>query len=306
MYRSLLSRLGAGTVAAAVIVGGSLLAAAPASAADPNTITVANTAFQSGAGWGDGLAVTGVTFPATTEVTLTAGVGNGSSGDSWGETTVTTDGDGGFATTFVPEFGPYDVPDGSTAFVDASYVDPDTGETIFSNLVELQIAAFVAAPASTTIVPSCLGADAAASAGVVASGTGFGQFEEGVLVSVTDAAGVNFGDLQQYDADSTGTVTVSSQLFTSLGLIPDGNYTIAFSSTVTGLVTSGTFKVGDCTVPATVVASGPTEPVAAAPSAAVLANTGSSDAGVLVGGSAALLIAGAALLMALRRKNATA
>lgn len=297
MSRTILSRLGAGLVAAALVAGGSLLVAAPASAAG-ETITVANTAFQSGAGWGEGLKIEGTSFPALTEVTVNAGVGNGQSGDSWGETTVTTDAEGEFSTTFVPEFGPYDVPEGSTAYVAAGYVDAETEEFVSSNIVELQIAAFVPAAQNVIIDPICLSGDAVRDPGVTVFATGFGQFEE-ITYDVVDAAGVAVpGDNSTITADETGSVGPAPlSLFSTAGNIPDGVYTITFRGSVT---TAGLVTVGNCEVPVA-----PVEPAAVA-AAPQLANTGSSDAGILVGGSALLLLVGAALVVARRRQNADA
>ncbi|SKA89118.1 LPXTG-motif cell wall anchor domain-containing protein [Agreia bicolorata] len=305
MSRSILSRLGAGLVATALVAGGSLLMAAPASAAgEPNTITVANTAFQSGAGWGEGIKVAGTDFPATTEITVAAGVGNGQSGDGWGSTTVTTDANGAFSTTLIPENGPTNVREGFTASVVASYPDPDPlaeeGARIFSNAVELQIADFVPAPFTTTIDPICISGVDAATTGVNVSATGFGQFEEGVVYTLTDAAGTQIGDAEPVNIDETGSVAGTLTLQTTLdgvpsGPIADGVYTITFTGSVT---TAGLVTVGNCDAPVT-----PAEVVPAAPQ---LANTGSSDAGILVGGSALLLLVGAALMVARRRQNAAA
>ncbi|WP_374947937.1 LPXTG cell wall anchor domain-containing protein [Agreia sp.] len=300
MSRSILSRLGAGIVATALVAGGSLLVAGPATAAEPNTITLANTAFQSGAGWGAGIQVTGNDFPATTEVTIFAGIDNGSSGETWGETTVTTDEAGAFTTTFVPEAGPYDVAEDETASVVASYeVEGGDGEVPFvlSNVVELQIAAFVPAAQNVTVDPVCLSGDAVRDPGVLVGATGFGQFEEGITYSVTDAAGnvIPGDDDEPLTADETGSFEPQYlQLFSTAGNIPDGSYTITFVGSVT---TAGVFAVGPCDVPVVPAA------VSAAPQ---LANTGSSDAGILVGGSALLLLVGATLVVARRRQNAAA
>jgi len=303
MSRTILSRLGAGLVATALVAGGSLLVAAPASAAG-ETITVANTSFQSGAGWGEGLTVAGTSFPLETEVTIQVGVSNGTSGDGWGSTTVTTDGTGAFNTTFVPEFGPVDVSEGFTASVVASYLDPnpeaEEGARIFSNAVPLQIADFVPAAQNVVIDPICLSGDAVRDPGVTVFATGFGQFEE-VSYVVTDAAGnVVPGDDEPITADETGSVGPAPlSLFSSAGNIPDGVYTITFSS-ATVAATAGLITVGNCDVPVA-----PVEPAAVA-AAPQLANTGSSDAGILVGGSALLLLVGAALVVARRRQNADA
>lgn len=301
MSRTLISRLGAGVIAAALVAGGSLLAAAPATAAEPNTITVANTAFQSGGGWGAGLQIAGADFPASTLITLDVGAVAAATGDTWGETTVTTDASGAFTTTFVPEDGPYDLADGEQAVVVASYVDVETEAKVFSNVVQLQIAAFVPNAQTVTVDPICLSGDAARDPGVLIGATGFGQFEEGITYSVVDAAGtpVQGAEGQTLTADETGSLAPQPlTLYSTAGNIPDGQYTITFVGSVT---TAGVFQVGPCEVAAAPAAVEPAAAVSASPQ---LANTGSSDAGTLVGGSALLLLVGAALVVARRRQNA--
>lgn len=303
MSRTLISRLGAGVIAAALVAGGSLLAAAPATAAEPNTITVANTSFQSGAGWGAGLQITGAGFPASTPVTIHVGAVTADTGDDWGQTAVTTDASGAFITTFVPEIGPFDLAADEQAIVLAEYVDAESDATVFSNLVQLQIAAFVPNAQTVTVDPICLSGDAARDPGVMIGATGFGQFEAGITFSVVDAAGtaVQGAEGQTLTADATGSLPPKAlTLYSTAGNISDGQYTITFVGSVT---TAGVFQVGPCEVPATPAAVAPAAVVPASPQ---LANTGSSDAGALVGGSALLLLVGAALLVARRRQDATA
>ncbi|MBF4634921.1 LPXTG cell wall anchor domain-containing protein [Agreia pratensis] len=301
MSRSILSRLGAGLVAAALVAGGSLLVAAPASAAG-ETITVANTQFQSGAGWGEGIKVAGTAFPANTVVTVAAGASGTNSGDGYGQVDVTTDGAGAFTATLIPERGPYDLPDGWTASVVASYTSTDptvpAGTRIFSNRVELQIADFVPNDFTTTIDPICLSGVEAQTTGVNVSATGFGQFEEGVVYRLTDAAGTQIGADEPVDINETGSIAGNLTLAATLdgvpsGPIADGVYTITFAGSVT---TAGLVTIGNCDV-ATPNDVDPTPQ---------LANTGSSDAGILAGGSALLLLVGAALMVARRRQNAAA
>jgi LPXTG-motif cell wall-anchored protein len=304
MPRTLLSRLGAGVIAAALVAGGSLLSAAPAMAAEPGTIAVTNTAFQSGAGWGEGIQVSGTSFPASTVLTLNVGVVAGTTGDTWGETTVTTDAAGAFTSTFVPEFGPYDLADGEQAVVVASYVftEGDIAATIFSNVVQLQIGPFVPNAQTVTVDPICLSGDAARDPGVMIGATGFGQFEEGITYSVVNAEGTTVpgAEGKVLTADETGSLPSQAlTLYSTAGNIPDGQYTITFVGSVT---TAGVFQVGSCEVPAAPAAVEPAA-VSAAPQ---LANTGSSDAGILVGGGALLLLVGATLVGARRRQNATA
>lgn len=303
MSRTLISRLGAGVVAAALVAGGSLLAAAPAMAAEPNTITVANTSFQSGAGWGAGLQVAGTDFPASTVVTIHVGAVTTDTGSDWGQTTVTTDASGAFTTTFVPEIGPVDLAADEQAIVLAEYVDAESDATVFSNVVQLQIAAFVPNAQTVTVDPICLSGDAARDPGVMIGATGFGQFEAGITFSVVDAAGtaVQGAEGQTLTADATGSLPPKAlTLYSTAGNISDGQYTITFVGSVT---TAGVFQVGPCEVPATPAAVAPAGVVPASPQ---LANTGSSDAGALVGGSALLLLVGAALVVARRRQDATA
>jgi LPXTG-motif cell wall-anchored protein len=310
MSRTILSRLGAGVVATALVAGGSLLVAAPASAV--NDVVTPNSVVENTWGADGGVTVSGVFGAEGDTVTVDIVDSNVLSPatlsylDDDAVTTTTAGAGGAYSITFAYS----DIVGEPNDFA----ATPALGETPYALVFNLEsdaapvllpitVAAFAPATADTTIVPACIGADAAASVGVSATGTGFGQYEEGVLVSVTDANGVNFGTNETFDADSTGSITVTSKLSTNLGLIPDGNYTIAFSSVATGLVTSDTFKVGDCTVPTPVA---PVVPAAVVPAAPQLANTGSSDAGILVGGSALLLLVGAALVVARRRQNAAA
>ena len=301
MSRTILSRLGAGVIATALVAGGSLLAASPALAAGD---TVTPSTVISGT-WGTegGLTVSGT---GTVGDDLIVDITDANTGDygffASGEKAVEVGADGTYSVKFnwneeANDFSRLPAP-GDTPF--ALIENVTVGSEVAPIFLPITVTAFAPATADTTIVPSCIGADAAASVGVTATGTGFGQYEPGVLVSITDANGTNFGTNENFDADETGSVTVTSKLFTNLGLIADGNYTIAFSSTVTGLVTSDTFKVGACDV------ATPPAPAAVAPAAPQLANTGSSDAGVLVGGSALLLLVGAALVVARRRQNAAA
>jgi LPXTG-motif cell wall-anchored protein len=191
---------------------------------------------------------------------------------------------------------------------------PVLSDTVFAAVVNLtsdvepiflpiSVTAFVPNAQTVTVDPICLSGDAARDPGVMIGATGFGQFEEGITYSVVDAAGtpVPGAEGQTLTADETGSLAPQPlTLYSTAGNIPDGQYTITFVGSVT---TAGVFQVGPCDVPA---APAGVEPAAVVPAAPQLANTGSSDAGALVGGSALLLLVGAALVAARRRQNETA
>jgi LPXTG-motif cell wall-anchored protein len=297
MSRTILSRLGAGLVAAALVAGGSLLVAAPASAvAGDETLVLANSTYTAGS-WGEGVSFTGANYLPGATVEVGVGVSNGTSGDSYGSIDVVaneaglisgvlTSDDLAPSTTLQPGF---------TASAFSSY---EIEGEFFGAAAPIELLPFVPAAQNVIIDPICLSGDAVRDPGVSVFATGFGQFEV-VTYTVTDAAGtVVPGDGNTVTADETGSVGPAPlTLFSTAGNIPDGVYTITFSGSVT---TAGLVTIGGCDVP--VVPAAPAA-VAAAPQ---LANTGSSDAGILVGGSALLLLVGAALVVARRRTNAAA
>ena len=304
MSRSILSRLGAGLVATALVAGGSLLVAGPASAANdvvtPNSV-VENTwgteggLTVSGTGVvGDDLVVditTGNTAPFTYFASQPKNVEVGADG-TYSVTFSYTQELNDFAAT--PELG-------DTPF---AYIQNVTeGSEVADVFLPIAVTAFVPAPFTTNIDPICLSGVEAQTTGVNVSATGFGQFEEGVVYRLTDSNGAQIGADEPVDIDETGSIAGSLTLQTTIdgvpsGPIADGVYTITFIGSVT---TAGLVTIGNCDVPVAPVA--PAEVVPAAPQ---LANTGSSDAGILVGGSALLLLVGAALMVARRRQNAAA
>jgi LPXTG-motif cell wall-anchored protein len=304
MIRTLISRLGAGLVAATLVVGGSLLAATPASAAGGDeTLVLANTTYTAG-NWGEGISFTGENYTpgATVSVVVFRGEDAAEIETSYAKQDVVADATGTISGSFAPTaIRPMaELPEGSHAGVAAVYADG--GAVTF-----LTILPFVPNAQTVTVDPICLSGDAARDPGVMIGATGFGQFEEGITYSVVDAAGtpVQGAEGRTLTADETGSLPAQPlTLYSTAGNIPDGQYTITFVGSVT---TAGVFQVGPCDAPAApgTVEPAAVEPVAAVSAAPQLANTGTSDAGMVVGGSALLLLLGAALV-AVRRRTAVA
>ena len=301
MSRTILSRLGAGVVATALVAGGSLLVAAPASAA--NDIVTPNSVVENTWGTEGGLTVSG-TGIAGDDLVVDITDNNVGEFDYFVNDSkdVEVGADGTYTVTFFWNEEQNDftrLPQvGDTPF---AYIQNVTGGSEVEDVfLPIAVTAFVPAAQNVIVDPICLSGDAVRDPGVTVFATGFGQGEE-VTYVVTDAAGnVVPGDDEPITADETGSVGPAPlTLFSTAGNIPDGVYTITFSTpTVT---TAGLVTIGNCDVP--VVPVVPAEVVPAAPQ---LANTGSSDAGILVGGSALLLLVGAALVVARRRQNADA
>jgi LPXTG-motif cell wall-anchored protein len=298
MSRTILSRLGAGVIAAALVAGGSLLVAAPAmAAAGDETLVVANTTYTAGS-WGDGVSFTGENYLPGATVEVTVGAGNDVSGEAYGSIEVVATPEGLISGVLTSDdLAPSTtLPEGFTASVSSNY---EIEDEFFGAVVEIEILPFVAAAQNVIVDPICLSGDAVRETGVSVFATGFGQFEE-ITYSVVDANGtVVPGDDSTLTTDETGSVGPAPlTLFSTAGNIPDGSYTITFVGSVT---TAGVFAVGPCDAPVV-----PAVPAAVVPAAPQLANTGSSDAGILVGGSALLMLVGAALVVARRRQNAAA
>ncbi|MDN4642069.1 LPXTG cell wall anchor domain-containing protein [Agreia sp. PsM10] len=301
MSRTILSRLGAGLVATALVAGGSLLVAAPASAA--NDIVTPNSVVENTWGTEGGLTVSG-TGTAGDDLVVDITDNNVGEFDYFVNDSkdVEVGADGTYTVTFFWNEEQNDftrLPQvGDTPF---AYIQNVTeGSEVEDIFLPIAVTAFVPAAQNVVVDPICLSGDAVRDPGVTVFATGFGQGEE-VTYVVTDAAGnVVPGDDEPITADETGSVGPAPlSLFSSAGNIPDGVYTITFSS-ATVAATAGLITVGNCEVPVA-----PVEPAAVA-AAPQLANTGSSDAGILVGGSALLLLVGAALVVARRRQNADA
>jgi LPXTG-motif cell wall-anchored protein len=303
MSRTILSRLGAGLVATALVAGGSLLVAAPASAA--NDIVTPNSVVENT--WGTGLTVSGVATEGDI-INVFIIEGNVISPETVSylnedAETQTVAGPGGvYSITFA-----YSEVEGEPNDFAAT---PELGDTPYALIgnsavevapifVPIAVSEFTPAAQNVIVDPICLSGDAVRETGVSVFATGFGQGEE-ITYAVTDAAGtVVPGDDNTLVTDGTGSVGPAPlTLFSSAGNIPDGSYTITFTGSVT---TAGVFAVGPCDAPVV-----PVVPAAVVPAAPQLANTGSSDAGILVGGSALLLLVGAALVVARRRTNAAA
>ncbi|CAD6006870.1 LPXTG cell wall anchor domain-containing protein [Agreia sp. COWG] len=310
MSRTILPRLGAGLVAAALVAGGSLLVAAPASAA--NDIVTPNSVVEN-------------TWGADGTITVS---GQGTVGDALGVDIVDGNTPATFTKSYLSTTAVTDVVVGANGTYTITFSlsnDPATsdfssfpllGETVFAAVVNntvptaapifvpIAVTAFVAATPATNIVPTCLSGTEAATSGVDYSATGYAQGQTDVTYSIQNAAGAVVLNGILDPADNTGTVTANFTVFSTIngvqsGPISDGVYTII--TTAGSVSSSGSFIVGDCNAPAAVPAA-----PAAVPAAPQLANTGSSDAGVLVGGSALLLLVGAALVVARRRQNAAA
>jgi LPXTG-motif cell wall-anchored protein len=307
MSRTILSRLGAGVIAAALVAGGSLLVAAPASAA--NDVVTPNSVVENTWGTEGVVTITGTGTPGDelefdiVDSNVIADVTKSYlSASAVIDAVVAADG------TYSISFSLGDTPETSDF---SSF--PLLGETVFAALVNvtqetepvflpIEVTAFAPAAQNVIVDPICLSGDAVRETGVSVFATGFGQFED-ITYSVTDAAGnVVPGDDNTLTTDETGSVGPAPlTLSSTAGNIPDGSYTITFVGSVT---TAGVFAVGPCEAPVAPVV--PVAPAAVAPAAPQLANTGSSDAGILVGGSALLMLVGAALVVARRRQNAAA
>jgi LPXTG-motif cell wall-anchored protein len=300
MSRTILSRLGAGVVATALVAGGSLLVAAPASAV--NDVVTPNSVVENTWGTVGGLTVSGTGTPGD-ELSIDITTSNTGEYDYFVENDkdVEVGADGSYTVTFswteenneftaLPQVG-------DTPF--ALIQNITDGTEVADIFLPITVAAFVPAAQNVIVDPICLSGDAVRETGVSVFATGFDQFED-ITYAVTDAAGnVVPGDDNALTTDETGSVGPAPlTLFSTAGNIPDGQYTITFTGSVT---TAGVFAVGPCDVPVA-----PVVPAAVVPAAPQLANTGSSDAGILVGGSALLLLVGAALVVARRRQNAAA
>jgi LPXTG-motif cell wall-anchored protein len=314
MSRTILSRLGAGVIAATLVAGGSLLVAAPASAANDEVFpksVVENT-------WGpEGVVtITGTGTPGDelefdiVDSNVIADVTK-----SYLSTSAVIDAVVAADGTYSISFSLGDTPETSDF---SSF--PLLGETVFAALVNstqetepvflpIEVTAFVADPNPvTTIVPTCLTGVEAQTTGVEFASTGYAQFEENVTYSVKDAGGTVVGN-STVEVDETGTARDAIRVFTTIngveaGPIADGVYSITVTNGTVG--SFAFFTVGNCSTPAPVVPAVPVVPAAVVPAAPQLANTGSSDAGILVGGSALLMLVGAALVVARRRQNAAA
>jgi LPXTG-motif cell wall-anchored protein len=307
MPRNLFSRLGAAVVATALVAGGSLLAAAPASAADdivtPSSV-VENT-------WGPegSITVSGTGTPGDSLVVSVLDSNDPTVAKSYlansavGEATVLEDG------TYSITFSLSDDP-ATSDFWRA----PALEDTVFAAVVNqtsdvapiflpIEVTEFVPNPFSTSIDPICLSGTDAETVGVAVTATGFDQLEQGVTYTLTDAAGTQIGDADPVQVDITGTTGGRLTLGSTIdgvpsGPIADGVYTITFHGSVT---TAGLVTIGGCEpIEAAAV------PTAVAPATPQLANTGSADAGTLVGGSAFLLLVGAGLVAARRRQSVPA
>jgi LPXTG-motif cell wall-anchored protein len=159
---------------------------------------------------------------------------------------------------------------------------------VYANLV---IDPFVPGDPGITITPGCNTVEQIKTDGYTIVVTGLGQFEN-VTDSVVGPDGQQFGDVAQLQADVNGTATGD---FTLSGDVQLGIYTEKIVRGIEGnevVFASGTFEVGTCAAPAPA-------PVPAAPK---LAETGSSDGGLLAGGAFTFLLAGTVLMVGRRRR----
>jgi LPXTG-motif cell wall-anchored protein len=309
MSRTILSRLGAGVVATALVAGGSLLVAAPASAA--NDVVTPNSVVENTWGTEGGLTVSGTGTPGDDLLVDITGTDEApftyfATEDK--EVEVAADGTYTVTFAYTEEVNDFtSTPElGDTPF--ARIVNVTEGSEVEDVFLPIAVTAFVANDFTTFIDPICLSGVEAQTTGVTVSATGFGQFEEGVVYTLTDSAGTQIGDAEPVAIDETGSIAGTLTLATTINGVPtgpiaDGVYTITFTGSVT---TAGLVTIGNCDAPvAPVVPAAPAAPAAVA-AAPQLANTGSSDAGILVGGSALLMLVGAALVVARRRQNAAA
>jgi LPXTG-motif cell wall-anchored protein len=310
MSRTILSRLGAGVVATALVAGGSLLVAAPAMAADD--VVTPNSVVENTWGTEGGLTVSGTGTPGDDLIVdITTGDTAPYSYFVEDSKDVEVSAEGTYSVTFswTPELNEFtSTPEvGDTPF--ALIQNVTEGSEIADILLPIEVTAFVADPNPvTTIVPTCLTGVEAQTTGVEFASTGYAQFEENVTYSVKDAGGTVVGN-STVEVDQTGTARDAIRVFTTIngveaGPIADGVYSITVTNGTVG--SFAFFTVGNCSTPAPVVPAVPVVPAAVVPAAPQLANTGSSDAGILVGGSALLMLVGAALVVARRRQNAAA
>jgi LPXTG-motif cell wall-anchored protein len=263
------------------------------------------TTFAAG-DWGDGITATGggyIGLPDGSTLTIIAGsvAADGSAGGpEYGEIAVTPDAAGTVSiSNWIPENLATTLPAG---FEGALFVilDQDGNPTTTDDRsvlagLELTITPFAPLPQSLTITPACSTIDGIATDGIHVKATGFGQFE--TLTESTVGPSGEF-DVAGDDSVTDGTGSVEYDLQLTSG-VQDGEYTHNLLGQTSGVSLSTIFTVGDCTAPADTDAT-PVDTDAAP----TLANTGSSDSAILIGGSVLALLAGGALVIARRRTTA--
>lgn len=302
------TRLAAIAAATAFAAAGALVIAAPASAAGESVVLASDSIHFTENNWGDGISFTGTGFSVSEDDIATVDVGtlDGPVFTAWntapleapiaGDGTVVVDG-------WVPDVLPQLPAAGLTPAVRVSYelcsgTSCEFAETTYA-YANIVIDPFVPGDPGITITPGCNTVEQIQTEGYSIVVTGLEQFEH-VADYVTGPDGEQFGDIAELQADATGTATGD---FTLSGDIQLGIYTEHIVRGIEGdevNFVSGTFEVGTCVAP-----PAPTTPAVVVPAAPKLAETGTSDGGLLAGGAVTFLLAGAALLV-LRRRSATA
>jgi hypothetical protein len=301
------TRLAVIAAATAVAAAGVLVVAAPASAAGESIVLANDSIHFTENNWGAGISFTGTGFLSSSDDIATVDVGtlDGAVFTPWNSAPLEAPiaADGTIAVTdWIPDTLPQIPASGLTPAVQVSYLlcsgtscEFSTETFAYANIV---IDPFVPGDPGITITPGCNTVEQIQSDGYTIQVTGLDQFEV-VADYVTGPDGQQFGDTTQLEADVTGTVTGD---FTLSGDIQLGIYTEHIVRLVEGdevEFVTGTFEVGTCVTPT------PTTPAVVVPAAPKLAETGSSDGGLLAGGALTFLVAGVVLLV-LRRRTATA
>jgi LPXTG-motif cell wall-anchored protein len=294
------TRIAAIAAATAVAAAGVLVVAAPASAAGESIVLANDSIHFTENNWGEGISLTGTGFGVADGNVAHVNVGtlNGPTFTAWNSTPLdipVVSGGTVAVTDWIPDVLPQLPASGLTPVVQVTYElcsgnSCEFSETadVYANLV---IDPFVPGDPGITITPGCNTVEQIKTDGYTIVVTGLGQFEN-VTDSVVGPDGQQFGDVAQLQADVNGTATGD---FTLSGDVQLGIYTEKIVRGIEGnevVFASGTFEVGTCAAPAPA-------PVPAAPK---LAETGSSDGGLLAGGAFTFLLAGTVLMVGRRRR----
>ncbi|KJC64351.1 LPXTG cell wall anchor domain-containing protein [Agreia bicolorata] len=295
------TRIAAIAAATAIAAAGVLVIAAPASAAGSESIVMASDSIHfTENNWGDGISLTGTGFGVADGGVAHVNVGtlNGPTFTAWNTTPLeipVVSGGTVAVTDWIPDALPQLPASGLTPVVQVTYELCSGNSCEFSDTTDVYanivIDPFVPGDPGITITPGCNTVEQIQNDGYTIVVTGLGQFEV-VADSVVGPDGQQFGDVAQLQADATGTATGH---FTLSGDIQLGIYTEKIVRGIEGDqvdYVSGTFEVGTCAAPVP----------AAVPEAPKLAETGSSDGGLLAGGTLTLLLAGTVLMVARRRR----
>jgi hypothetical protein len=301
------TRLAAIAAATAVVAGGALVVAAPASAAGESVVLRSDSIHFTENNWGAGISFTGTGFSVSADDVATVDVGTLDGGvfTAWNTVPLQAPIESGGSITvenWTPDVLPQLPAAGLTPAVRVAYelcsgTSCEFSETTYA-YANFVVDPFVPGDPGITITPGCNTVEQIQTEGYTIVVTGLDQFEN-VSDYVTGPDGEQFGDIAELQADATGTATGD---FTLSGDIQLGIYTEHIVRGIEGdevdFIT-GTFEVGTCVVPT------PTTPAVVVPAAPKLAETGSTDGGLLAGGALTFLLAGAVLLV-LRRRTARA